>query len=215
MRVGIIAGIILGLVFALAVTSIVSLFAPVGGLRNLWIFLVALVVCALLFGGVVGWLGLWLGRMLGVLVDLLNILTAKLPRNYYGICTGHTKTPDGTNLTDWLSDAIDSFAGLKLRTSPLTFGQLLKHDKPINLKMVTTNLSHIQPYILPEGLYNFIFNEKEMQDFFPDYTCNTLLTLPLPAMLQHDPSSFPRKRCPKIITSCQMWNSYLSCWVRA
>lgn len=49
---------------------------------------------------------------------------------------------------------------------PLTFEQL--SAKQIGLKMVTSNLSHNLPYLMPEGLHNFLFKKNEMLKLFPE-----------------------------------------------
>lgn len=191
MGFGILSGVALVLALlgvALVVLGIVSLFVPAIEVRILLILLVAGVLLSVLFGLIFGWIGTWLGRVVGVALDLRNIFFTKVPENFYGVCTGHTmegatandtgKLPYGTNLTDWLSDLLDTMAGLPNTTqsAPLTFGQL--KEKQIDLKMVTSNLSHGQPYILPEGLENFMFNATEMRKLFPEYIVEYMIKHP-------------------------------------
>jgi hypothetical protein len=101
----------------------------------------------------------------------------KLPKNFYGICRGHSTTPDGTpdftNLTDWLSKVLDELAG-NAHTIPLTFEDL--NSKEITLKMVTSNLSHSLPYVMPEGLHNFIFKKSDMLKLFPEYVVQHMVS---------------------------------------
>src|SRR5919199_1055184 len=49
---------------------------------------------------------------------------------------------------------------------PLTFGEL--STKRINLRMVTSNLSHSQPYHLPLSQNIFLFKEDDMRRLFPE-----------------------------------------------
>jgi Patatin-like phospholipase len=187
MSFGILSGIALVLVLlgvALVVLGIVSLFVPAIEARILLILLAAGVLLSVLFGLIFGWIGTWLGRVVGVALDLRNVFFTQVPENFYGVCTGHTmegataNLPYGTNLTDWLSDLLDTIAGLPNTTSPspLTFGQL--KEKQIDLKMVTSNLSHGQPYVLPEGLENFMFNATEMRKLFPSYVVDHMIKFP-------------------------------------
>jgi len=56
----------------------------------------------------------------------------------------------------------------------LTFGHLKSkklqngQDVSITLRMITSNLSQKQPYLLPTGLKGFLFKEDEMRKLFPD-----------------------------------------------
>ncbi|WP_422877902.1 hypothetical protein [Ktedonosporobacter rubrisoli] len=166
---GFFAGLGGGLILALVVSGLASLIG-VGQSRS--VFLPALLICCVLLGLLSAWLGCWLGRLILVTRDMYDLCLNRLPANNYGICNGHTSTrpgtsPDNTNLTDWLCAMLDHTAGLPEQRLPLTFGQL--RSKQIELKMVTSNLSHHQPYILPEGLHNFLFNKHELLQMFPEY----------------------------------------------
>jgi hypothetical protein len=91
-------------------------------------------------------------------------------------------------LTDWLDHQIDEIAGISDDTDrhrsgykPLTFGDLKnkkfgdQRDKASNgkradnitLRLVTSNLSQNQPYILPFREELFIFKKNEFSKFFP------------------------------------------------
>lgn len=191
---GMLIAILLAIVSSLIVMGLVAIF---GGARNLWLLLISFLFFVVLYCLVFGWLGLWTGRIVTTLFAVYDQIARKLPQNYYGVCTGHSTQPDGTNLTDWLSDVIDKMAGLPPQSVPLTFQQL--KDKEIDLKMVTSNLSHGQPYILPEGLNNFIYKESDMQKFFPGYVVEHLKnhqparqdTLVPPDLLPDDYHFFP------------------------
>jgi predicted acylesterase/phospholipase RssA len=180
MKWGIVSGLIVAAILALFVLCIVFAITPAEGTHNLWIPLVAFVFFAIAFSTANAWLGMWIGRVVSVFLDFDDLISKRLPANGYGICTGHTSTAEAEqpgvlqlpNLTDWLSDIIDKMAGLAPQTVPLTFGQL--QGKQIGLKMLTSNLSHGLPYVLPHGLENFIFNASEMERFFPRYIVNYL-----------------------------------------
>lgn len=134
-------------------------------------------------GAISGVLGGWLGSRVGGRVagvnDLVQIVTREVPANYYGICIGHS-SEDKNVLTDWLSASIDKIAGLKEQQKPLTFGQLSSKQVDgkkvgITLKVVTSNLSHGEPYTLPYGLEGFLFNKDEMRQFFPEYVVQHMI----------------------------------------
>ena len=80
-----------------------------------------------------------------------------------------------TSLTDWLTYTISAISG-KQANEPLTIGDL--SSKQIELKMVTTNLSQTLPYVMPEGLRNFIFNAEEMLQFFPGHMIQYMIEHP-------------------------------------
>jgi|GEM_PF-596051 len=156
------AGLLLTTLFAWLVGG--NLEAPGRGLD------VSLVVGALLGGAV------------ACLIHLYLILTRSLPRNLFGICTGRADRPlrPGEEvLTDWLNREINDIAGKGKSpdTPPLTFGELWafpeggrpgwKKERNIDLKMVTSNLSQNQPYILPFEENLFAFKEEEFERLFP------------------------------------------------
>lgn len=143
--------------------------------------------------GVLAVMFILLDRLLGVgtlaagAVDLYTALFKMLPANLFGICTGHIPegnsgpNPDPIALTDWLSVNINNLAGLDKTGRPLTFGDLRKKPLPngelpdynngkynIDLRVVTSNLSHNRPYALPfEPDHQFIFKVEEFSRLFP------------------------------------------------
>nr|WP_256210512.1 patatin-like phospholipase family protein [Nitrosospira multiformis] len=99
-------------------------------------------------------------------------------------------------LTPWLDRKIREISGKPEADGPLTFGDLwgakgfpprwLEEDfkdvdetrkKSINLQLVTTNLTHGRPYILPfdDQLARIFFRRDELEPFFPEYILNYLL----------------------------------------
>lgn len=96
-------------------------------------------------------------------------------KNNYGICLG-MRVPGSTTpgFTEWLDQKIQDCAGLDREGSPLTFRDLHSPpdgSSPINLNLVTTDLSLSRPVILPlreqpaHGRY--LFKKKDMVGLFP------------------------------------------------
>ena len=158
---GSITGIILFVTLPLAVLAVVFLLSPTSAAQSVSGFTIAVVV--------LGIAGAWFGWHIGGVISAI----IKLPKNFYGICTGHSTTPDFTNLTDWLSKVLDELAG-NAHTIPLTFEDL--NSKEVTLKMVTSNLSHSLPYVMPEGLHNFIFKKSDMLKLFPEYVVQHMVS---------------------------------------
>ncbi|HWW77034.1 MAG TPA: hypothetical protein VNZ44_16655, partial [Pyrinomonadaceae bacterium] len=115
---------------------------------------------------------------LAVALHLLWILTKAVPANDFGLCTGrgaHLKGLDKTALTDWLHFNLNDIAGMKAgpHDAPLTFRDLWgtgAHDpraRRIDLRMMTSDLSQNQPYVLPFEKSTFIFKREEMLRLFP------------------------------------------------
>ena len=176
---GTIIGIMLFVALPLTVFALVYLVSPAGAAQSATSFTVVAVI--------LGVLGAWFGWHIGGVISAI----LKLPKNFFGICTGHSikrdGTPDFTNLTDWLSKVYDEMAG-NPRNMPLTFGNLI--GKEVILKMVTSNLSHSLPYVMPEGLHNFIFKKSDMLKLFPEYVVNHMVSNQ-PDPLHPDPNKRP------------------------
>ena len=159
---GIVIGFILLAILPLAIFGFIALFTPEVARYMLLVKLISL-AC--------GIIGAWFGLQVGGVVDAIM----KLPDNFYGICSGHSNAVSNV-LTDWLSDQFNKMAGLK-KDEPLTFRHLknktLRKGQPdeqkvsITLRMITSNLSQGQPYLLPSGLKGFLFKEDEMHKLFP------------------------------------------------
>ncbi|MEN9938577.1 MAG: hypothetical protein RLZZ387_5156 [Chloroflexota bacterium] len=153
--------------------------------------LLALAAPVLVFAALGAWAGRSVGRDVGaaaqVSLDTAGLLQRQVPANLYGICSGLTVDGHARNavitdtsgtyagLTDWLADTLDHLAGIELKRTPLTFGQLRYHKLPggtdvgITLRMVTTNLSQKQPYVVPFESDLFLFSEQEMARLFPPH----------------------------------------------
>ena len=165
--IGGILGVALGTALAACVVRV--LLPHAGGVVALASLLV------ITAGGVM--LGL-LGAIFASGSHLLRIATRNLPKNHFGLCTGR-KDPEAPSsseaLTDWLSARINELAGLDPDGPPLTFGDLQRkgysrkegEKQSIDLRMIATDLSHNQPYVLPFEKQLFLFKEDEMRRFFP------------------------------------------------
>ena len=166
-RTGLVIGLILALFlsgFSFVVFFLVAQFT--GGSLSGWSFIILLLLLSVSFA----WIGQWIGSLGVGVYDLYNILTKKVPHedNFFGMCSGR-KNPTSTSkdpaLTDWLTAKINYVAGIDENGEPLTVGKL--KQKGIDLKLVTSNLSHNQPYILPFDNHLFIFNKDEFSKLFP------------------------------------------------
>lgn len=118
------------------------------------------------------------------------ILTRAMPKkNFFGMCTGRSDNPkkfDPEVLIDWLNTHINDLAGKDTdpKAAPLTFGDLWRFspdmnperpdDRNIDLRMVTSNLSQNQPYVLPFEKSTFIFKEADFRRLFPEGVINHL-----------------------------------------
>jgi hypothetical protein len=114
------------------------------------------------------------GGAVSAAVAFIRVFTDHLPRRgYFGLCLGYDGGSDPSILTSWLSAQINRLAGRGPDDDPVTFADLAGKrgagGEPlgISLRMVTTNLSHGQPYVFPLEDDVFLFREDEMSLFFP------------------------------------------------
>jgi hypothetical protein len=77
-------------------------------------------------------------------------------------------------LTDWLFERFDQISGINARLpanggprAPITFGDLA--EKGLTLQLITTNLSELQPYVLPFKDRRFLFREEDLEKYLPRY----------------------------------------------
>ena len=130
----------------------------------LWTGSGALAVCAVVAGLVLA--------LFGLAVTLGLRLAIGLPRalgqNGFGLCSG--LSPEGSAapaLTPWLADLVDDLAAKDGRAAgPLTFGDL--RAKGIDLRMMTTNVTHRRPQRLPWTNREFLFDPVELRRLFPE-----------------------------------------------
>ncbi len=146
-----------------------------------------LLLLALLIGGSL------IGRLL---YDLL----VRLPKNNFGVCNGGpvaASTRERPPLTIWLHRGIQQAAGRKEDDTPLTFGDLWdapgfpprwmtpaagQRERSIDLRMVTTNLTHGRPYLLPgaDALSRLFFRREEWEPYFPKSVMEHLVKYAVP-----------------------------------
>jgi predicted acylesterase/phospholipase RssA len=111
---------------------------------------------------------------------LLGVNT--LRRTNYGLCPGLRQGGGDPGVVDWIDAKINVAAGLKKdeagKQIPLTFGDLEGKDKSksIQLRMMTSNLTHGTGEILPRlagGTY--YFREKDMREILPAYVVDHMM----------------------------------------
>ncbi|RKH11046.1 hypothetical protein D7V97_12260 [Corallococcus sp. CA053C] len=168
-RQGMALGFLLAALLASSVGGwgVVLLRAPgfLHGLGGTVLLMAALGLC---------WAGTRLGRLLGGawgLAGHVNQLQDKAAHKY-GICPGSAGTQarlgeEKQALVDWLHVRFNQLAGLAPEAPPITLRQL--GEKKIAFKLVTTNLTLGQPYILPlsRGTRSFFFKRSEFERLFP------------------------------------------------
>jgi hypothetical protein len=97
-------------------------------------------------------------------------LTRALPAHGFGLCPGPTQPGHDTpGLVDWLDALLDELAAqgrvAGAAGRPLTFGDL--EPEGIELRAMTTCLSHGRPYVLPFDNRLFSFRASELARLFP------------------------------------------------
>ncbi len=133
--------------------------------------------------GLYFWYSFFIGLFNFIFTLVLNavyyIFSSKklLEDNHYGLTTGNLTEEDvgekkdiPDSLTPWLSNLINKVAGRGDVARPLTFGDLKNcssDSEPINLQMVSTNLTWRRPHTLPFDNKQFYFDPKELMQFFP------------------------------------------------
>jgi predicted acylesterase/phospholipase RssA len=135
------------------------------------------------------------GWVVAMGLRLTSKLTVDVPANLFGICRGLGADSDHPGFTDWLSDQIDTVAGLPPQARPLRFGQLWTGDvhmvgadaagidpadRHIDLRMISTCLSQGRPYELPWQARTFFYDPETWRTLFPGYVVDALLAAPPP-----------------------------------
>jgi predicted acylesterase/phospholipase RssA len=120
--------------------------------------------------------------LVGILVlGLLAVLMRRastLPPKGFGLCSG--MTPKGSPhpaLSDWFHGFLNDIAGKPL-DQPLTFGDL--NSKGIQLRMISTCLTHGRPYGLPIDSQQFYFKRKDLEEYFPEPVLKWMEAHPCP-----------------------------------
>lgn len=102
---------------------------------------------------------------------LFHSLTVDLPAADFGLCSGKTVRASGPKaFTDWLADLLDEVAARppELSDHPLTFEDLESGSNPVQLRMMTSDISMGRPYELPLRDNLHFFSKAEFQRLFPD-----------------------------------------------
>lgn len=146
-------------------------------------------------GGALAWLACAAG-VLAVLLTFVVVLALRivghalrvLPANGYGLCSG---LGDADALTPWLHATLQSLAGIDA-SRPLRFGDLWRGHAPpadyvaasarvharerdIDLRLMTTALSHGRPYSFPLDADDLHFDVDEMRAVFPPAIVDALV----------------------------------------
>jgi predicted acylesterase/phospholipase RssA len=157
-------GVVVGTLAAAAVAHFVVRPRPLleaashGGVETLLALVAVLFVAALCWMGALAGGALWVKRG----VDAL----CSGDRTFYGICPGSRGPAKGPEqLTDWLHAGINAMAGYGRDDRPLTIDELA--TRGIDFKMVTTNLSHARPYVLPRNDGGLLFRGADFDRLFP------------------------------------------------
>lgn len=145
--------------------------------------------------GPAGWIA-GVAGIVAVLVTFVVVLALRiaahalrvLPANGYGLCSG---LGDADTLTPWLHATLQSLSGLD-PARPLRFGDLWRGHAPpddyvaasarahprerdIDLRLVTTALSHGRPYSFPLDGEDLHFDLDEMRALFPPAIVDALV----------------------------------------
>jgi predicted acylesterase/phospholipase RssA len=111
-----------------------------------------------------------------------------LARQGFGICIGSDGPRARSNVdaepgpfTDWMAAEIDRVAGVE---GPLTIGDLRgpdRDDPDVELQVMTTNLTLGRPQTFPFPDRTYLFDPKELEDYFPPKVMARLLRDQRPA----------------------------------
>lgn len=118
---------------------------------------------------------------------ILIVAARRIGANGYGLCTGMGSE---SALTPWLYGTLQSLAS-RAPDAPLTFGDLWKNPDPadakpgdalrethlrrIDLRLMTTALSHGRPYSFPLEINDFHFDAAEWRLLFPPVVIDHLI----------------------------------------
>jgi hypothetical protein len=123
---------------------------------------------------VVGGLIAGVGALAGAAAALAGRFRRGLPANGFGLSTGGAVPGAAAPaLTPWLAELINRLAGRTPGEPPLTFGDLwgerVDGEPEIDLRFITTSLSHGRPYQLPLEGEQFFYDPEELRKWFPEW----------------------------------------------
>jgi predicted acylesterase/phospholipase RssA len=131
---------------------------------------------------------------LALVAGLLAAVVVALPRNGFGMCSGHI---DGqVSLSDWLARLLEAMCGVQGR--PLVFADLwtagetfasvddlraaaagrAAADRTINFEALTTSLVHGRPYRMPEPGRTFYFRRQDLEHVLPRHVVDWMVAHP-------------------------------------
>jgi len=118
---------------------------------------------------------------------IIAVAARRIGANGYGLCSG---MGDDSALTPWLYGTLQSLASCAPER-PLTFGHLWRNPDPadtklgdalrethlrrIDLRLMTTALSHGRPYSFPLEINDFYFDADEWRELFPAVVVDHLI----------------------------------------
>jgi predicted acylesterase/phospholipase RssA len=131
------------------------------------------------------------GISIGFSVALARDLLGTLPGNAYGLVKGvcEGEPANETALCTWLTQKLESVAGLAPGAQPLTFGMLwdakrdpaqpglpAKPDQPdVNLEMIATSVTWGRPFKFPTNSGALFFDPDELRTFFPKHVVDWMI----------------------------------------
>lgn len=150
-----------------------------------------------------------------IVVDLKKDILNGMIKNDLGLCRGSSQySREGEPvpaLIEWMHEAVQRGAGLRIDGTPLTFEDLWRAplwpggaspvldkngvptERSINLEMITTNVTHGRPYRLPllKSDPRLFFDVKMWEKFFPAEVMNWLVKVsePYKPISPQDPSA--------------------------
>jgi predicted acylesterase/phospholipase RssA len=109
------------------------------------------------------------------LVWLVFRLMRILKQQTFGLCPGITQQGyRQPAVTDWLHQKVQELAGRTTKDPALTFADLAAHD--IHLRMVSTDLSHGRPVVIPfDGSEKYYFTKADVSTWFPHAVVSQLI----------------------------------------
>jgi hypothetical protein len=125
----------------------------------------------------------------GGLLVLAGRFRRGVEANGFGICSGMPEPgSSGRALTEWLHEKIQRAAGLDPeRDPPLTFHHLREAPgEPIELRLVSTDLSYGRPVILPLEPRTYLLRRKDLEPLFPRAVIDELWSAgEIPEFVEH------------------------------
>ncbi len=151
-------------------------------------------------------------HVLGRLVRPVEAAVRGAAGHGFGFCPGPTQ-PGATSpgLTDWLHASLQYIAfGDEAHPAPLTFGDLAGSARqvPIELRMVTTNLSMRRPHTLPELGFAAGFEPQRWQRYFPAAVMDHLSAVCAPWHHRAGALAFPQPQDLPVVVAARMSLSF-------